>query len=153
MKSHLLLEPNDTNNTVGDDVDTLVREVTKERNAAGFSRRRNVVPLKWRICIRRKSAGDRETRRRERRKSGGIIKAKYQSDISIARYYIIQSCDIVLDAEDHRNFNDSKYARPRARRLNALVPGDTVISTGEETRTGEKPEIYVPHTMYLGNDR
>lgn len=34
--SHLLFEPNDTNYTVANDVDILVREVTKERNAVEF---------------------------------------------------------------------------------------------------------------------
>lgn len=56
--SHLLFEPNDTNYTIVDDVDTLVREITKERNAAGFFHESVVEtssPRRW-IRARRKSA-------------------------------------------------------------------------------------------------
>lgn len=60
--SHLLFEPNDTNYTVANDVDILVREVTKERNAVRFFHEliAEMSSPRWQICTRRKSAGDRD---------------------------------------------------------------------------------------------
>lgn len=88
-KSHLGVEPNDTNN-VANNVDTLVRKVTKERNEAGFFHRRNAVPPSGGFAF---VESPRAIAKREGGKRGKVAES-LRRKISIANiliaYYIIQ---------------------------------------------------------------